>query len=49
MSVGKETRSSPKKVDAGVCMIGARMVRRLYLAAQVESKKPRSGLVVGIR
>lgn len=49
VSVGKETRSSPKKVDAGVCMIGARMVRRLYLAAQVESKKPRSGLVVGIR
>lgn len=49
VSVGKETRSSPKKVDAGVCMIGARMVRRLYLAAQVEEKKPRSGLVVGIR
>jgi hypothetical protein len=33
VSVGKESRSSPKKVDAGVCMIGARMVRRLVLAS----------------
>jgi phage terminase large subunit-like protein len=33
VSVGKESRSSAKKVDAGVCMIGARMVRRLVLAS----------------
>jgi hypothetical protein len=47
VSVGKETRDSPKKIDAGVCMIGARMVRRLVLAA-APSKK-RSGVVVGVR
>jgi hypothetical protein len=33
VSVGKESRSSPKKIDAGVCMIGVRMVRRLVLAS----------------
>jgi hypothetical protein len=43
VSVGKESRSSPKKIDAGVCMIGARMVRRLLLAAA--TKKVRSGRV----
>lgn len=43
VSVGKESPSSPKKIDAGVCVIGARMVRRLYLAAQ--PKKKRKGIV----
>jgi hypothetical protein len=43
ISVGKESPSSPKKIDAGVCMIGARMVRRLLLAAA--PKKVRSGRV----
>lgn len=33
VSVGKESRSSPLKIDAGVCMIGARMVRRLVIAS----------------
>lgn len=32
VSVGKETRDSPRKIDAAVCVIGARMVRRLVLA-----------------
>lgn len=32
-SVGKESPASPLKIDAAVCMIGARMVRRLALAA----------------
>lgn len=45
VSVGKETRSSPKKVDAGVCMIGVRMVRRLYLAAAIDEKPARTGVV----
>lgn len=45
VSVSKESGDSPKKIDAGVCMIGARMVRRLALAAQ--PKRKRSGLVVG--
>ena len=33
ISVGKESPSSPLKIDAGVCVIGARMVRRLVMAA----------------
>lgn len=41
VSIGKETPSSPKKIDAAVCMIGARMARRLVLAA--EPKRKRSG------
>lgn len=45
VSVGKESPSSAKKVDAGICVIGARMVRRLYLAAGPGDKK-RSGVVV---
>lgn len=44
ISVGKESRDSPKKIDAGVCAIGARMVRLRYLAAKPAKK--RSGVVV---
>jgi hypothetical protein len=50
ISVSKETRQSSKKIDAGVCVIGARMVRRLYLAAQVKrepDEAPRTGKVHG--
>ncbi|HVM07206.1 MAG TPA: hypothetical protein VM345_01985 [Acidimicrobiales bacterium] len=43
VSVGKETPSSPRKIDAAVCMVGARMVRRLALAA--EPRRKRSGTV----
>jgi hypothetical protein len=39
VSVGKESRSSAKKIDAGVCLIGARMVRRVVLGSGWESKK----------
>lgn len=39
VSIGKETPSSPKKVDACVCMVGARMVRRLVLAAAPQRKR----------
>lgn len=31
MSIAKEHRESRKKVDLAVCMVGARMVRRIYL------------------
>lgn len=31
-SVGKDSPASPLKIDAAVCMIGARMIRRLVLA-----------------
>jgi hypothetical protein len=46
-SVSKETRSSSKKIDAAVCVIGARMTRRLYLASKLEKnkKEERSGKV----
>lgn len=43
ISVGKESPASPLKIDAGVCMIGARMVRRLVIAAGPAKK--RSGIV----
>jgi len=41
VTVGKESPSSPKKIDAGVCMIGARMVRRLVLAERAKQPKSR--------
>ena len=46
-SISKETPDSPKKIDAAVCVIGARMARRLYLASAVKQEKPRSGKVHG--
>jgi hypothetical protein len=42
-SVRKESPDSPLKIDAAVCMIGARMVRRRYLAAAPSTK--RTGVV----
>lgn len=48
VSVRKESPSSAKKIDAAVCAIGARMVRRHVLAAAGKAKK-RSGVVRGIR
>jgi hypothetical protein len=39
VSVGKESPSSPLKIDAGVCMIGVRMVRRLVLAGAPKTKR----------
>jgi hypothetical protein len=39
VSVRKESPSSPLKIDAGVCMIGARMVRQLVLASGKLAKK----------
>jgi len=49
ISVSKETRQSPKKIDACVCVIGSRMARRLYLASLISQNKeePRSGVVYG--
>lgn len=39
VTVGKESRDSPLKIDAAVCVIGARMVRRLVLADQRRGRK----------
>lgn len=43
LSIGKESPGSAKKIDAAVCMVGARMVRRLVLA--VQPKRKRTGRV----
>ena len=43
VSVGKESRDSPRKIDAAVCMIGARMARRIVLASPGYGKRQRSG------
>jgi hypothetical protein len=51
VSIGKESPRSPLKVDAAVCVIGARMVRRIVLASPEWAKrtvrKTRSGRVYG--
>lgn len=48
VTIGKETPNSPRKIDACVCMIGARMVRRLVLAAAATEKPAKQpGRVVG--
>lgn len=44
VGIGKESKDSPRKIDAAVCVVGARMLRRLVLAAG-EGKKQRSGVV----
>ncbi|OLT13013.1 terminase [Actinomadura sp. CNU-125] len=41
VSVSKETPDSPLKIDAGVCMIGARMVRRTLLNSPQWQKRLR--------
>jgi len=46
VSVAKESPSSPLKIDAGVCMIGARMVRQLVLASGKKRRSGGSGKVV---
>jgi hypothetical protein len=42
VSIGKEAPDSPRKIDAAICVIGARMVRRLVLASGKRRRK-RSG------
>ena len=46
-SIGKESRGSPYKIDAAVCVVGARMVRRYVLAQEYRTKpkRPRTGRV----
>lgn len=51
-SIGKESARSPKKIDLAVCMIGARMVRRIVLGSKEWQKRQRrstgSGRVIGL-
>lgn len=41
-SLSKEGKDSPRKIDAAVCLVGARMLRRLVLNAH-EEEKPEEG------
>jgi hypothetical protein len=41
VSIGKESRDSPRKIDAAVCVIGARMVRRQVLGSKAWQKRRR--------
>ena len=43
VSLSKSHRESPRKIDAAVCAVGARMMWRLYLAS--DDKPQRSGKV----
>lgn len=43
VSLSKEHRESPRKIDLAVCAVGARMLRRVVLNAPQE--KPRTGVV----
>lgn len=39
VSIGKESKDSPRKIDAAVCVIGVRMVRRMVLGSGKRRKK----------
>jgi phage terminase large subunit-like protein len=45
IAIGKESPNSPHKVDAAVCVVGARMARRVVLASKEWEKlnRPRGG------
>lgn len=39
VSIGKESPDSPRKIDAAVCVIGVRMLRRLVLSSKKRRRK----------
>lgn len=45
VSVSKESPDSPRKIDAAVCVIGARMVRRIVLGTREKKTGKRPGRV----
>jgi hypothetical protein len=45
VSIGKETPSSPRKIDAAVCTVGVRHARRLVIA---KNPKRRTGRAMGV-
>ena len=49
VAIGKESPDSPRKIDAAVCVIGARMVRRIALGSgkRFGVKKPGRVIVLG--
>jgi len=49
VAIGKESPDSPRKIDAAVCVIGVRMVRRICLGSGKKFGKPKSGKVIVLR
>lgn len=49
IAIGKESPDSPRKIDAAVCVIGARMVRRIVLGSGKRLGPARSAKVVVLR
>jgi hypothetical protein len=51
ITIGKEHRESARKIDLAVCMVGARMLRRMILNSPKRAKKrtPGKGRVVVLR
>jgi len=49
IAIGKESPDSPRKIDAAVCVIGARMVRRIALGSgkRLGVRKPARVIVFG--
>ncbi|MBA2337296.1 MAG: terminase [Acidimicrobiia bacterium] len=47
ITVGKESPDSPRKIDAAVCVIGARMVRRIVLSRTDRSDRKKPGRMWG--
>jgi len=47
VSIGKEHRMSQRKIDLAVCMVGARMVRRMLLESGRLEKRDEPGILVG--
>jgi hypothetical protein len=43
VSISKESKDSPNKIDLAVCMIGARMARRIVLASKEWQKRQKRG------
>lgn len=50
ITIGKEHRESKRKIDAAVCMVGARMLRQMYLnGPKKKTGAPGKGRVVVLR
>ncbi len=49
IAIGKESPHSPRKIDAAVCVIGARMVRRIVLGSGKRLGRAKSARVIVLR
>lgn len=47
MSLSKQERNSPRKIDAAVCLVGARMLRRIVINSHVEEEEEEPGEIWG--